>query len=244
MMEVKLLVPCDNYGDFLLKKIYTAARLCYSSNTPQEIWEKDIPTEKMLNLLNNTVIASGHLSVLRHAELSFLISGISRACSMQLIRHHAGVSVEQQSQRYVKLGNTNVVIPPLVANNSNALEDFNQAIDAARINYDRLLSTGISPEDARAVLPNATTTNLILTVNLEALMNICGERLCSLAQLEIRKLFAIIRRETVKQVRWMAPHLTIKCIRYGICTEKRNEDQHCTVRPHISKINIVLKDKE
>lgn len=32
-------------------------------------------------------LASGHLSVIEHLPLTFLVEGISRACSHQLVRH-------------------------------------------------------------------------------------------------------------------------------------------------------------
>lgn len=43
-------------------------------------------------------------------------------------------------------------------------------------------------ENARAVLLNACSTNLVMTMNLRAMMNFMNERLCTRAQLEIRKM--------------------------------------------------------
>lgn len=49
---------------------------------------------------------------------------------------------------------------------------------------------GISPEDARYILPNATETELYMTLNLREFIHIANERLCKKAQWEIRSLVA------------------------------------------------------
>jgi len=47
-------------------------------------------------------IREGHESIIEHACLTYEISGISRACSHQLVRHRLA-SYSQESQRYVRL---------------------------------------------------------------------------------------------------------------------------------------------
>lgn len=244
-MKVQLLTDeaPEKLNRRLLKTCYTAARGCYSPQSPSFIYSKNPKNDRMIALMDE-IYESGHWSVFRHASLTFSISEISRSCSHQLIRHHVGIDYEQQSQRYVKLENTTVVTPPTIQNNPEALEQFNNAINMIQDVYTTLLSLGIEAEDARFVLPNATTTNITMTINLNALINLCSERLCTLAQWEIRRLTALIRAETVKVLPWTKSYLVIKCMRDGVCFETRNKDGHCKIRPHISAVTIVPKDRD
>ena len=59
-------------------------------------------------------IREGHESIIEHASLTFEISGISRACSHQLVRHRIA-SYSQESQRFVDLSDPEFVVPPSMA---------------------------------------------------------------------------------------------------------------------------------
>ncbi len=108
-MEVALI----NHTPQPLKTIYAAARTCYAPGTPGAMWKKTVSEEKMVALIEKT-IGSGHMSVAEHVSFVFAISGISRACSHQLVRHRIA-SFSQQSQRYVAFNKElEKVIPPKV----------------------------------------------------------------------------------------------------------------------------------
>lgn len=131
---------------------------------------------------------NGHHSVLEHASFTFHASGVSRACLAQLTRHRlASFSIE--SQRYVDY-QTGFPFrtPPSIAENDDAAMLFYRAMALAGNTYNHLINLGISKEDARFVLPNATTCSLTFTMNLRELIHFCNERLCSRAQWEIREL--------------------------------------------------------
>ena len=85
--------------DNMLKTIYTAARTCYSADTPFNIYESTDDEEKMLKLIER-VIGSGHYSVIEHIQVTFAISNVSRACTHQFVRHRH-MSFSQKSQRYL-----------------------------------------------------------------------------------------------------------------------------------------------
>jgi thymidylate synthase (FAD) len=96
-----------------------------------------------------------------------------------------------QSQRYVSAENAEFICPESIKENNDsfsAVEVFQDAIALAETSYDLLLSKGISPEDARFVLPNATATKLVMTMNARALRHLFAQRLCKQAQWEIREL--------------------------------------------------------
>jgi len=130
---------------------------------------------------------SGHHSVLEHAYATFRISGISRACSHQLVRHRL-CSFTQKSQRYVDEKDFSYVIPPSVEENEEAKKLFEEFMESARNTYVRLKELGIKNEDARYVLPNAAETEIVLTANFRELRHIISLRKDKSAQWEIRKL--------------------------------------------------------
>lgn len=130
---------------------------------------------------------SGHHSVLEHAYATFRISGISRACSHQLVRHRL-CSFTQKSQRYVDEKDFSYVIPPSVEESEEAKKLFEEFMESARNTYVRLKELGIKNEDARYVLPNAAETEIVLTANFRELRHIISLRKDKSAQWEIRKL--------------------------------------------------------
>ena len=136
-----------------------------------------------------TCAKGGHLSVFEHATVTFRISGISRACSHQLVRHRLA-SFVQKSQRYTRVdGNSEFyVIPPSICDTNATLDLYGEAMDACAKAYQGLLAAGIKPEDARFVLPEATETEITVTMNYRSLFNFFDLRLDSASQWEIRTL--------------------------------------------------------
>ncbi|MBQ4491712.1 MAG: FAD-dependent thymidylate synthase [Deltaproteobacteria bacterium] len=179
-MDVRLLASTPEAENLVV----AAARLCYSSSSFEELltW-----TEERKSALLRKVLAAGHLSVLEHASFTFGVSGISRACSHQLVRHRIA-SFSQQSQRYVDASGFDAVIPPAIAANGEALRRFNALLEEARTVYAELLAMGIASEDARFVLPNAVKTSLAVTMNARELRHFFSLRCCLRAQWEIREL--------------------------------------------------------
>jgi thymidylate synthase (FAD) len=175
MMEVKLISITENAEEM----IQLAARTCYSSR--DKIYSSDRAT--FLRRLKEM----GHLSVFEHAWASFDISGISRACSHQLVRHRIA-SYSQRSQRYVSEQGFDYVIPPKIEELPEAKKLFIEEIKRMHNGYSKLISLGIPREDARFILPNACTTHLVMTANFREWLHILSLRLKKSAQWEIRTL--------------------------------------------------------
>lgn len=131
---------------------------------------------------------SGHTGVLEHASISFLVEGISRACSHQLVRHRMA-SYLQESQRYCKYsleGDDWYVKPPRMVN----VPEYRYAMNDCAKAYSDALKAGIKPEDARYLLPEAMKTTITVTVNIRSLFHFFDLRLGPHAQWEIRELAA------------------------------------------------------
>lgn len=175
---------------------------------------------------------SGHTSVLEHASFTFKISGISRACSHQLVRQRIA-SFSQRSQRYCTENNFEFVTPDSIAQNPIVLQRYNSLMEKVREFYKFAVDSGVSAEDARFILPNACNTEITMTLNIRSLMNFCNERLCTRAQWEIRKLAQLMRDEVIKVMPEAKTILVPKCEKYGdyaFCTEHRGCGRHPYLR--------------
>ncbi len=170
-----------------LKVVYTAARACYSTSGPQAIFETEIAEDRMVELVRK-VIERGHTSILEHVSFTFAVEGISRSCSHQLVRHRIA-SYSQQSQRRCSFEKgSEYVTPPSIASDPEALEIFQDNISLLHKAYKTLLELEIPSEDARFLLPNAATTNIVVSMNARELHHFFRLRCCYRAQWEIRGL--------------------------------------------------------
>jgi thymidylate synthase (FAD) len=93
-------------------------------------------------------IREGHESIIEHASATFEISGVSRACSHQLVRHRLA-SYSQESQRYVDMSRPEFVVPPGVAENPAARAVWDRFMADVAETYRQLRSHGVRKEDAR-----------------------------------------------------------------------------------------------
>jgi thymidylate synthase (FAD) len=146
-------------------------------------------------------IGEGHESIIEHVSFTFLVEGISRACSHQLVRHRIA-SYSQESQRYCELAaGDEVVVPPALEQDPQALAVWNGALESLQQAYRALRERGIRKEDARFLLPNATGTRLAVTMNARSLRHFFTVRLHVAAQWEIRS----VAREMLRLVYPLAP---------------------------------------
>ena len=176
--------------------VAAAARLCYSPSNITDITESLTPNKAAKFIAK--LFALGHESPFEHAVFTFGIEGVSRALTHQLVRHRMA-SYSQQSQRYVDGGNFDIIIPDSIQSDEKALASFQNAILQTQNVYKQLTELGVSKEDARFVLPNASDTRIIMTANARSLFNFFKHRCCARAQWEIKHLADEMLR-LVKQV--------------------------------------------
>ncbi|WP_018755173.1 FAD-dependent thymidylate synthase [Paenibacillus terrigena] len=206
----------------------TAVRTCYSPLKPSEIVStegakyfgqsaSDGEGGSEADRLIRHIIASKHTSTLEHITYTFAIEGVSRSLLAQLTRHRVGFSYSVQSQRYVRFGSGDksggfgYVTPPSVSEKATMCggrtgdEVFSGMMQTIQAYYNHLRGMGVPAEDARMVLPNAATCNLVLTVNLRALLDFYAKRRPGNgAQWEIADLAEKLREEVVKVDPWTA----------------------------------------
>lgn len=173
-----------------------AGRMCYMSFT------KPRPGGNEAYMRN--IVEVGHGSVLEHAVFNFILTGVSRSFTHELIRHRAGFGYSQLSQRYVDESACEFVEPRVIAEDPELHKLFAQTMSAAQKAYVELtnkLSDRIEKEHpelsrtdrrkmarqaARSVLPNATETKIFVTVNARALRHFLFLRGTIHAEEEIR----------------------------------------------------------
>jgi thymidylate synthase (FAD) len=187
--EVTLMAITPNAEDVIER----ACRTCYLSF---HRYDPPASTEELIKKILN----KQHHSVLEHALATFRIKGGSRVFTHELVRHRL-MSPSQESQRYVQYGKTrefDVVVPPIVKESPFYLKYLTLAAEAERL-YSEMVAADIPKEDARFILPNATTSEIVISANFREFRHIIAVRCHPRAHWEIRmiclEILRILKRE-------------------------------------------------
>jgi len=186
-----------------------AGRLCYKSWAPYDGTDKtnanvtrirEGNAEYMANLIN-----SGHGSVLEHVNFTFALMGVSRILTHELVRHRAGMAYSQESLRYVRLQDLELVMPT-----KDQLASLPQGIIGATVADIRESITALNkilieddPDTSfkhkktmtsliRRIAPLGISTNIIFTANARALRHVIVQRTSPHAEVEIQGVFRAI----------------------------------------------------
>jgi thymidylate synthase (FAD) len=223
-MEVKPRIDLIAHTPDPEKVVAAAARLCYSAVGVAKLLDE--MDEGEINRLIRILSDMGHQSPFEHVSFTFAIEGVSRSLTHQLVRHRIA-SYSQKSQRYVREGGFDFIIPETVDNDPELKEIFLKAMADQQQAYDtladglaekhlkQLLAEGVKPkkaasdaekmaiEDARYILPNACETKIVVTMNARSLLHFFNVRCCNRAQGEIRALAT----EMLRLVKKVSPNL-------------------------------------
>jgi thymidylate synthase (FAD) len=188
-----------------------AGRACYQS------WNKPNPSTATNAGYLRHILEVGHLSVLEHGTVTFYFTGVSRSFTHELIRHRH-FSYSQLSQRYVPERDAAMVEPEAIAADPELHKKFVEATEASVRAYTELLEglerrfAGVdnatlrrkqARQAARAVLPNATETRIVVTGNYRAWRHFIAMRATEHADVEIRELAV----ECLRQLQRVAPNV-------------------------------------
>lgn len=177
--------------------ISMAARRCYASRS------KDTP-EGRTSFIKG-LIKAGHTSILEHATATFDIDGISRACQNQIVRHRIGCSYCVESMRYVDMSEAEIVVPHKLF---MAFPEIVAVMKETKQLYAELVRLGVPKEDARALLPLGTATNMTVTMNFRAIRHFLKLRLSKHAQDEIRQVAYQIYKICQEKWPWLVEDLS------------------------------------
>lgn len=194
-------------GEYLSE---VAGRVCYMSFAKPRPGGNHAYLEHILEV--------GHGSVLEHATWNFLITGVSRSLTHELVRHRAGFGYSQLSQRYVDESVAEYVEPAIIAADPKLHEIWLKTVESAHQGYcqlveglnaklvdepDRTLRRKRARQAARSVLPNATETKIFMTANARAIRHFIEMRGSRHAEDEIRQLAVALLQRMQKE----APNL-------------------------------------
>lgn len=191
-MKVKLL---DSTVDPLYV-ISMCARTCYNSRSKDQI-------NKRADFVKG-LIKSGHTSTLENAVATFDISGISRVCQNQIVRHRIGCSYCVQSMRYVDVADNEVIMPVKALSADDSCIDF---VRKAKDFYKKLVQNDVPKEDARMFLPLGMTCNITMTMNFRAIRHFLKLRLNPRAQWEVRLVAQEIKEICSQRWPWLVEDL-------------------------------------
>ncbi|WP_089254684.1 FAD-dependent thymidylate synthase [Asanoa hainanensis] len=188
-----------------------AGRACYQS------WKKPNPATATNAGYLAHILDVAHLSVLEHGTVTFYLSGVSRSFTHELIRHRH-FSYSQLSQRYVPGRDAAMVEPEVIASDPDLHKTFVEAAEASVRAYNELLE-GLEQkfadepngtlrrkqarQAARAVLPNAAETRIVVTGNYRAWRHFINLRATEAADVEIRE----VAVECLRQLKGVAPNV-------------------------------------
>ncbi|MGB3634716.1 MAG: FAD-dependent thymidylate synthase [Rubrobacteraceae bacterium] len=181
----------------------TAGQLCYASFGPRRT------TNENAAAYFERLTSAGHGSVLEHASFSFLLYGISRSVTHELVRHRAGAGFSQISQRYVSGAVLRFVERPEYQEDESLHRLFEERADRAAAEYEAMAEELLEKQEggaamlsadyktdarkkvqqtARSLLPNETEAPMVFTGNVRALRHIIEMRADAHAESEIRSL--------------------------------------------------------
>ena len=181
-----------------------AGQTCYMSFGPKRTWNKE--AQKYFD----NIIFSGHGSVMEHANFTFLIWGVSRSFTHELVRHRAGCAYSQVSQRYVS-GRVLRFVERVEYQRDKVLHKlFEERIDRTYKEYSEMtdylyakqekgykILSGEEKTDlrkkvqqvSRSLLPNETEAPIVVTANVRAWRHMINMRASDHAEVEIRNVF-------------------------------------------------------
>jgi thymidylate synthase (FAD) len=181
-----------------------AGQTCYASFGPRRT-----RNEGAGRYFDN-LAGSGHGSVFEHAVFSFLVYGVSRSVTHEVIRHRAGTAFSQLSQRFVSGRVLRFVERPEYRDIPSLHKRFEERIDHLAAEHSEVveelvaLQTDGDPrlsaaartdmrkrvqQTARSVLPNEAEAFMVVSANIRAWRHMIEMRTDPHAESEIRDLY-------------------------------------------------------
>ncbi|PKP23043.1 MAG: thymidylate synthase (FAD) [Bacteroidetes bacterium HGW-Bacteroidetes-21] len=183
-------------SDLILKQIEKAGRTAYKSEN--QITHDS--AEEFVSMINER----GHFSVIEHQSITVRIV-CDRGISHEIVRHRLA-SYTQESTRYCnyskgKYGSELTVIKPCFWNEDD--EKFiiwKESLIQSEIAYNKLISLGASPQEARSVLPNSLKTEIVVTMNLREWKHFFKLRTSEAAHPQMREIAKPLLKEFQKLI--------------------------------------------
>lgn len=186
--------------------IEVGGKVCYRS------WEPGlnpnvtkVRTDQAEYLRN--IVASGHGSVLEHAQFTFSLRHVSRVLTHELARHRAGTAISQESMRYVRLDDIPVWLPAWAQEDEELMSEarvllrYMETFQAKMAEHFKLDEPGTPFHEKkektsfmRRLAPGGVATDMVWSANVRALRHIIELRTDPSAEEEIRLVFGKVAK--------------------------------------------------
>lgn len=216
-MKVTLIDYTRDAMSLLLKTKNT--RLTESSDP--DTWDDD-KRQAELDYMRDTIKSSWEF-----VDFTFMIEGVTRAFTHQLVRTRTGVYAHQ-SMRAADFSEADVIMPDQ-ANSLASLIIWAAAVNRAKTAYTDMVDLGMSLQDARGILPINVSNNIIAKFDLRSLHEMAKVRLCTRTQGEYQNVFRAMRQTVIDLYPWASDFLDVHCVATGTCAFPRYGKTSCPV---------------
>lgn len=152
-----------------------------------------------LNDIPDTIIIDTHNDIPVSLKRVTAIWNTDRSVSHEIVRHRPA-SFSQESQRYCRYGELTFIKPFWYDKSTKESQSrFIESLEMIEEDYKFLLSDGLKAEEARAILPNATATKIVITASILEWNHIFNLRCSGAAYQGIRELSNIMKNEFMKE---------------------------------------------
>ena len=178
-------------SDSILKNLELYGRVCYKS--------EDGITEDSANRFIRMIIKNGHESVLEHEKITVKFI-CDRGVSHEIVRHRIA-SYSQESTRYCnyhqdKFGSELTLIKPCFwEEKQEQYEIWKSNMQIIEDSYNKLISLGAKPEEARSILPNSLKTEIVVTMNMREMRHFLKLRTSPKAHPQMRQVACMLLKE-------------------------------------------------
>jgi thymidylate synthase ThyX len=215
-IQVKLVqgIDMESFRAVLSKSLRATTGIRVDTDEIEEGWDE--------------MLRGGLQAALESQVVVFEISGVSRACTHQLVRTRKA-AFHQQSQRATWYGRQpEVRIAESVWRSVKARDAFYEAIQAAHRAYTIACEDDISYQDARLILPEGTTNYILCEYPVREFLATYAYRACSMFQWEIMHCFREMGNLLVAAYPFLAPYVKISCEVTKQNIDDGDEGHHCT----------------
>lgn len=122
---------------------------------------------------------------------------VDRGISHEIVRHRTA-SFSQESTRYCNYGGGITFIKPPFFDDTQFVQWLN-AVEFVDHTYNLLIAKGAKPQEARAVLPNSTKTELIMTANVECWKHFFDLRTAAGAHPQMKQIAEPLKAEFIER---------------------------------------------
>lgn len=156
---------------------------------------------KELTYMANTVPSSWEF-----CDYTFLIEGVTRAFTHQLVRTRTA-SYAQQAMRVLNVSEGKgwaYDVGPTIAIDPGRLETYTEAMEDIDRAYAMLIREGAAVQDARGLLPTNILTNICMKINMRNLVDLIRKRSSARVQDEYRSVIMEMKERILEVHPWTA----------------------------------------